>query len=438
MKNVIKWMLLILVAISMVSMIAFGGCKVEKAEESKEEVEEEVEEKVEEKIPSGKITMWSWHDIDEDVAALFMEEYPEIEVEFLKLGPWDIEDKLLTSIASGRGAADVIAIVSRRFQRFASGTGIADITEYVDDVSGDFLETPLNMYNDRIYGLPVSVAVVATHYRRDLFEEYDLEVPKTMADLYEIKEKLPEGKYVLPIFVPSGQWGADSFRAYLQIAGGNIFDENGKVIENNEIGKEVMNWYYNLVKDEVAITGTWFTLEWYAAIGQGEVVLAIENISESRNLEKNFPELAGNWGSAPVPTWEEGSPAITGNWGIKGFCVPAQSQNIEAAAEYVKWVCTSDTAQTFFSENFWFSAYEPFNQNSGIPIAQPNEYLGGTNLLEDVFKARDIASFNFIDWVQTSDILGQEIDTMFNDEKTPDQAWDDFEARLISEKLGMQ
>lgn len=445
-KYYISLLILILIATTLFLGI---GCKKETTETTNAETTvastasettetvTTVAETTAEKKPSGKITVWSWHDLDKEVAELFMKENPNIEVEVVKIGPWDIETKLLTAIASGRGAPDVAAVVSRRFQRFASGTGMTDLTEYVGDDASNYLEAPLkeHMYDGKIFALPVTVAVMACLYRRDLFEKYGLEIPETMADLYKIKEKLPKDMYVMPLFVPSGQWGSDAFRVYMQLAGGTIFDENGKVIQNNAAGKQTMNYYKQLIDDKVVMTGAWFTPESYAAIGEGKVVLWLTNISEPSNLMAKFPELSGKWGMAPLPLWEEGSPAITAEYGVKGFCVPAQSKNIPAAEEFVKWICSSKTAQDKFAQNFWFSAYKPYLDSSEI-LKQPNEYLGGTIPL-DVFNAREIKYYNFIDWVQTSDILGQEIDAMFGGEKTPDQAWNDFESRLIGEKLGL-
>jgi ABC-type glycerol-3-phosphate transport system substrate-binding protein len=449
-----KLMALLLTASMIFSILLVGvGCKEEAVTAEEEVAEEEVfeeeateeeaaeEEAMEEKTaekPSGKITFWSWHTIDLDIAELFMEEYPDIEVEGVTVGPWDIETKLLTAIASGKGAPDVAAIVSRRFLRFASGPGMADLTEYFSDISSGYIPAALNeghVYEGKIKGIPSTVAPVAMVYRRDLFDKYGLEVPETMDDLYDIRAKIPDDMYVMPLFVPSGQWGVEIFRHYLQIAGGDIFDENGKVIQDNAIGRQTMNWYKKWVDDGIGMPGAWFSPESYAAIAEGKVVLWICNGGEPNNLMIKFPEMAGQWGSAPAPVWTDGAPNVTANWGSKGWCVPAQSENIPAAVEFIKWFTTSKTALDPLVGNFWLPAYEPYNDSSEL-LKEPNEYLGGS-VPYDVFTGREILPFNFIDWVETSDILGQEIDAMYNGEKTPDQAWNDFEQRLIDSGIGI-
>jgi multiple sugar transport system substrate-binding protein len=456
MKNYHKMIFSLLIIIAMIITLAFISCKTdtiseeetietetEVVKESSDEItgDTEAEEDAEtgESSPSGKVVLWTYQPFDEEVVAKFNESQSDIEAEVVVMGPWDMEDKLLTAIASGKGAPDAAMIVSRRFQRFAMGSSMTDLAGYLGDDKDDFIPGALNMgvYENGIFALPLNVSPVAMHYRRDLFEEYGLELPETFDDLSKIKEKLPDGVNVLPLYLPAGQWGAEYARVLMQIKygeEGQIYDTDGRVIVNNEKGIEMFKWMNQMVQDGIAYTAPWFTPEFYTDIQNGKVVLWITNISEVTNFQTKFPDMAGDWGTAPAPLWSEGSEPSVGTWGNKSFCIPSQAKNPDAAYELIKWLTTSNEALDMYVTTFTFPAYIPYNETSEV-LREPNEYLGGDVLL-DVINAREITNFNFIDWVQTGDILGQEIDAWFNGEKEPEQAWLDFEQRAINEGLG--
>jgi len=447
MKKSLLWLLIMLLTVSMVVTFSLAGCKKEEVAEE-EAVEEEVaeeevveEEAVEEEVAeaSGEVLYWSYEPNDQKYVDLFNQTHPNIQVKHVSMGPWDLEDKLLTAIASGKGAPDVTMVIARRFQRFAMGTGMLDITDYVGDKRNDFMTEAFNMgtYKDRVFAITGRVCPVVMHYRYDLFEEYGLELPKTFQDLSKIQEKLPEGVYTLPIFYPGAHWGAEWFRGLLQLNGGGIFDENGKFIQNNTTAVEVLTWIKNLVDSGIGYPVKWFEPEMYTEVKDGKVVMWITNIAELANFKAMYPDMAGQWSCAPIPLWDEGSAALTFTWGNEAFAIPAQAKNPDAAYVFIDWLNTSSDALDLVSSDGFVPGYKPYLETSE-KLKQPDEYLAGGVVLNDVVMSREIAPFNFIDWIYTSKILGEALDAMFGGEKTPEEAWAYVEQRAAEEMLGTQ
>ena len=125
-----------------------------------------------------KVTFWTWLS-NEAMVEEFNRLHPNIQVEHVKMGAYDAQNKFLVALSSGTGAPDVIQLMARHFSLFSTTGKLVDITDKVKDIRDGY---PANLiesvsYNSKIYGLPADVSPGVVWYRRDIFKKYGIQVP---------------------------------------------------------------------------------------------------------------------------------------------------------------------------------------------------------------------------------------------------------------------
>lgn len=386
-----------------------------------------------------KITFWTWVGLEPAVEQ-FEAEHPDIDVELVTFGPWDLHDKLLTALAAGTGAPDVAQLVIRRFDAYRDTGQLIDLAPHLDEAY--LSEVPASIWpavssGDGIYGVPTDYGPGVIWYRRDVFEQYGIEAPiETWDEFIEAGKRIREGsngeQYMMPIYVPSGQWGVASFVQFFQSAGGNFFDEEGNLIRDNEQLEEMLTWYHDLVVEhDIAYPVPWFTPSFWALLESGLFVTLPANTSEGRNIQQFAAGQAGDWGVMPWPKWSPDAPAYTGIWGGNVLTVPQQSQNQEAAITFAKWLSGTIEGQIAY-----------FEYVGGMPIFQPalaterlstpEPFFGGDVITEQIL---DSPNWNWFSEAETTVIFGEQIDALFEGRVTVQEAIERFE-REVEQRLG--
>lgn len=102
------------------------------------------------------------------------------------------------------------------------------------------------------YMLPVRTGVQLIHYRKDLFDQYNLREPETMEELGEAGRILKEkaGVYGFAcVGVPANQW---LYLHHLAASfGGRLFDESGAPSMNSKETVAALEWYAGLFREKV-------------------------------------------------------------------------------------------------------------------------------------------------------------------------------------------
>jgi multiple sugar transport system substrate-binding protein len=143
--------------------------------------------------------MYSIHPYQDTVEPLIpeFEALTGIKVNFEKYPEQEYYDKLTVEMTGNAAAApDVYMINNARLGSFEAGGWITDLSEYVtntdltdpewydyDDIYASGLES--GSLSGKLYGMPITGEWQVLFYRKDLYEEKGLSVPKTMDELYE-------------------------------------------------------------------------------------------------------------------------------------------------------------------------------------------------------------------------------------------------------------
>ncbi|MEV7970336.1 extracellular solute-binding protein [Sphaerisporangium sp. NPDC088356] len=183
------------------------------------------------------------------------------------------------------------------------------------------------------------------YYRRDLFEKYGIEVPKTWDEYAQaartVRKKDP--KAFLGTFSSKDPgW----FTGLAQQAGAQWWSISGdawKVAIDDAATEKVAGYWGGLVKEGVIDTMPYFTPEWNKALNDGTLLTWPSAVWGPGVLSSNAPKGKGKWAVAPLPQWNAGE-NHSGFWGGSSTAVAANSPDRAAAAQFAAWLNTDPQA----------------------------------------------------------------------------------------------
>jgi ABC-type glycerol-3-phosphate transport system substrate-binding protein len=399
----------------------------------------------EEKKPAAevpvKLTFWGWgphvEALNKEIGPAYNKLHPNVTVEGVSMGPWDLMDKFYTSMVTGKGLPDASNLVRRVIAKYLIPELLWDFTDFIEPRRKDFPAAfilDVTAPDGRILAIPPDYGPGVVYYDIALAKKLNVDVTKirTWQDYYELTKRLSASNpdvYMHPMFYPGGSWGSNQWKLFAQGAGGNIYDEKYKVIRNNQLLRDVTEFYYKLHTEVRCAKGVVNDPAIYDAVRQGKLLFWPSNSYRAMEIAAQAPDLNLKLGTFPWPLWKEGAPATTGNWGGVAIVVPKKGPNAAIAADFAKFYATNETALTglFFSTT-GVPGYAPVRNKI---MAMTDRTAFAVDLIKSI-AAREVAPWNFADWSQTEKILGDGLDAMFANAQNPSKTWDGIEKQLIN------
>lgn len=381
-----------------------------------------------------KITFWTWEALG-PVAKAFEAAHPDVTVEIVKMGPWDLHDKFLAGLAAGAGLPDVVELVGRRFSSYTSTGKLLDMTANFSKYSEKYVPSTWGVatYKGKIYGLPFDYMPAVVYYRTDLLAEAGVNPSSivTWDDFIAAGKRVAKGnRSMLPVFVPSTQWGVNNFVMYLQSRGINIYTPEGTVIPNNVKAAETLQWYYDLkAKHGIAMPIKFFEPEFWAAFNADQLAAWPMNPGEASELISEVKSKAGKWGIMPWPLWSKAGPKTTGEWGGGVFTSPAVTSHPSEAMAFIEFISTDPQGALagWESASDW-PAYIPSQRLIKAKGPWFTQYF--KNSLVAAIEARTPPTFYRYNWAKTEMIIGSAIDAVFSGKARVAGAWKQVETEL--------
>ena len=290
-----------------------------------------------------ELTLWAWLPDFQAQVDMFEEAHPNIKVKLVNAGQGEAEyQKLRTALKAGSGAPDVVHMEFQYIPTFRQIDGLADISEYgANDLKNDFAAWTWGQVSDgdAVYSMPWDSGPMALLYRKDVFDEYGISVPKTWDEFAQQAEKLHGANpdIFLADFTPEdGGW----LNGLMWQAGARPFEVDGAKVEINLDDPAILRmseYWGGLVESGVVASKPGFTNEWYRAFAKGTYATWPSAAWGPVFLEGVAGESKGKWRAAPMPQWEEGA-QDSSNWGGSTLAVTTQSEYPEEAAELAKWL----------------------------------------------------------------------------------------------------
>jgi raffinose/stachyose/melibiose transport system substrate-binding protein len=318
-----------------------------------------------------KLVMYSWRPEDrpiyEKIIAEFENQNPNITIDFQPFQSTEYNTILTNSLVGGSGP-DIVQL--RPYEGIKS---IADNDYLValDNVAGvanintDFLDAARGS-DGNVYGVPLALNSAVIWYNKDIFEQYNLEVPETWDELIEVAEVLKENG-----IIPIAQGGRAAYLLSLthaaispSIYGGNdyvddILAGNADLLDQRFLDSiermQELEAYFP--QDFIALDDNdaqrLFYTESAAMYINGDYRLStFANNAPDMNIGV-IPALAiEKGGEAPVATWVDGSYGLVKN-----------SKHQEAGLKFMEFLASVEFGQMFSDE---------LNRPSAISGTQPN------------------------------------------------------------------
>ncbi|WP_010281334.1 sugar ABC transporter substrate-binding protein [Bacillus timonensis] len=369
----------------------------------------------------GEITVWvhpytadakKEEEMWKEITANYNEEFPDVEVNIETI-PWANRDqKVLTALAANNGP-DVFYAIPDQMPQYADVGMLLELDPYLEesDLEG-FVDTSLvsTTWKDKKYGLPILQEAYTFIYNLDVVKaigEDPANLPTTWEEFEAWAAKAKEKGFYGLNYLGGGSMNGTIY-PWIWQAGGDVVTEDNKVLINSpesvKAFETINNFYQKGYIPEDSITATtqdelWFAGKIMAQLGSGISITMMEK-------EGKF-----DFAIAPPLTGEK---QLT--YGTTGmFVVPSNSDNPDAAAEFVKSVTNPENQRIFNT----VTQYIP-TQEEAKDIFDSNEYMSQLATytqyaLPGVIHPKGRAIMPFIQ---------AEIQAMMAGDKTPQEAAD--------------
>lgn len=294
----------------------------------------------------------------EQVAAAFMEENPDIEIEIWH-EPWaDYFTKIQTLWASGDSAEIPDIAFLSPVSNYAADGVLEPLDPFID-ASGfdreDFWPGLLEfaMYNGEVYGFPRDIGLEVLYYNKSIFDEVGLDYPDetwTWDDLLAAAEQLTVvadngrvSRYAL------GMEGG-KYQLWIGQNGGSILDDMYNPTEctlDAPESVEAVQFFADMMENNYAMPDANLSQAGgdAAVFQSGQVAMIIQNAS--RIPVFNAAELDYDVAVVPIPEDGQRSASAAGAaWTMSSF-----SDNKEAAWTFLSWLQSTDGGQAIYTQS---------------------------------------------------------------------------------------
>ncbi|MFF2652689.1 sugar ABC transporter substrate-binding protein [Streptomyces sp. NPDC058045] len=272
-----------------------------------------------------------------DVAKGYEKANPNITVKVTPVG-WDVAHQKLVAAAAGGKLPDIAQMGGSYMGEFAE-MGVLEPVDTKTFSEKTFFPAgwKQSTIDGNTYGVPWYVDTRVLYYRTDLAKKAGItKAPATMADLQTMAQTYQDKagtKWGLSI-QPGGLDTVQSFYQFLYSAGGEIVTDGGKAVINSpEAVKALENYgsYFNKGLSEKSVRPGYDVTKDF---NKGSVPMFFSGPWIMSLLKDNYPDLAGRWAVANVPT-DKTSVSMAGG---SSLVISKNSGHKAAAAKFISYL----------------------------------------------------------------------------------------------------
>ncbi|TXC91079.1 extracellular solute-binding protein [Metabacillus litoralis] len=295
----------------------------------------------------------------EELVKEYMEENPNVTIKFKTSENAEHHDALFTALSAGSGAPDIAMLEVDQLDRFKKAedrfVNLYDVG--AKDVQDQYLDWKWNggqnTAGDFLIGLPTDIGPKALYYRTDVFEAAGLPTdPAEVEALINSPEAFKDAG--IQVKEKTGKPFVDSmemaYRAYLDAANESHLNPEGELLLENE-GNAVKQAYdFAVDLNAAGLVGKFemWTPEWANAVNNGDFAVELGAGWLKGWMEGNAPDASGNFKVATLPT------EFAANWGGSYLAIPAETENSQAAFDFIKWLTSPENQLSSFQTNGLF------------------------------------------------------------------------------------
>jgi multiple sugar transport system substrate-binding protein len=235
---------------------------------------------------------------------------------------------------------------------FEQLNALADMGQWANPHKSEFADWAWNQCSDggKVYAMPWDSGPIAVLYRKDVFDEHNLTVPKTWAEFADQAIKLHEAApdvYLTDATFNDGGWAT----SILWQAGWRPFEVKGTEISiqvNGEVAKKVAAYWQKLIDAKAVDTKPGFVTEWYTSLDEGRYATWLTAGWGPVFMTSFAKKSAGKWRATPIPQWDGGK-FVSANWGGSTLAAFAASKHPAEAAELAIWLTIDPKATELYT-----------------------------------------------------------------------------------------
>lgn len=252
------------------------------------------------------------------------------------------------------GAADPV--------NYAMRGALVDLSQFDDfaQVSERFIDaaTVPFAYRGGVYALPETMSFPLMFYRKDIFDELGLKVPRNWDEFYQVLGELQRNNLEigLPYTVVSNygygtlNGGMQTYVMFLSQLNGTLYADGGtrSNITSPE-GVEAFRIWTNLYGNYQLP----LTYDFANRFRRGEMPLAIADYTTYNLLQVLAPEIQGLWGFTVVPGMADAQGNINNSVPFTSSACSIMKNNndrVQDSWEFLKWWTSADTQLSFALE----------------------------------------------------------------------------------------
>ncbi len=371
------------------------------------------------------------YDIVAGLAEQFKADNPDIDIIFDAM-PYDaMRDKILTSFLAPEATYDIIIVDNPWMDEFGNAGYLAPLNDFIDGTEGynyDDFVGPLRDIGEvdgQIYGVPYYNYALGLIVRQDIFDEQGISVPTDLEGYVQtVKDLTTDDFYGAAMQPQRGYKIFEEWKNWLYGAGGNLLDDQGNVIINNEAGVQALNMYidtYNTAAPPNSLNWGFDEALRSMAAGQAATMLSYNwMLPTLNNPEGPAGDLAGSFQLHEVP----GGKAVLGAW---HWALPKNSANQEAAWKFISWLTSPAVdkerviqggapirTSVIQDPEVWEQGFGEDYYTTVLSILEDAEPLAGGDHAEEII-----------------DVVGTELNSAVAGEKDAQQALDDAAAQVM-------
>ena len=225
-----------------------------------------------------------------------------------------------------------------------------------DELKKQYEATVLTPYTfqNKVYGLPITLDYHLLFIRDDIFDELGLQVPDTWTELYDMLPTLQRSNMTVGLpyttmssqaTVDGGMGAKDLFSALVLQRGGTFYNENASkaILDSKNVMDAFKQWTEYYQKYELPLT-----YDFYNRFRSGEMPMGIQGYGMYNMLEAAAPEIKGMWSMHLLPGTQTQDGKIDRTEGASGTATiminNRQDEATKTAAwEFMKWWASAES-----------------------------------------------------------------------------------------------
>jgi len=272
-----------------------------------------------------------------------------------------IED-LRTRILAGTGAPGTSMAQYKNLRQLIATGGLRDISDWVDE-AGIRDQFPEGIWetvsqDGAIYEIPYDIGPATLFYRKDVWDEHGVDDSfETYDELIEEGKKLPDDMSIMGL---ANNTLMVVWRAMYRQAGGQEFDEEGRIAFDNDLALTAFRQINRLGRSGVVDSTNSWSNPWFEGFKDGSIAGRISGAWFAGTLQSSVSSTSGKWRGMKLPALESGGNRAS-QIGGSGLCFPKQVDEAQARRAFdfvVETTTSNEQMANLFTEEGNICAYK--------------------------------------------------------------------------------